>query len=396
MPELSVVVFSPDEDQSALFQVLVDSTAIAQMTHAFSSFPQSERDPLLRQVQDRKPEIILVDLAPQELAAALHAIEIFKVMCPRSTVFALGEMAQSQLIVSAMRAGAQEFLPRNATTNHLLDAFNRYVSAQRKVRSTGQRGRVFVFLNAKGGNGATTLAVNTALAFATTQGSTALLDMAPMGTSALHLNVKPSFTVMDAINSLHRLDSSLLDGFMTRHSSGLHLLAGHPGINSIPANAADLARLFDVVVNQYRFVIVDASTRLDPLATAMCDLADSVLLAVTPDLSSIWSAARVNEFFSGTPAQSKLRLVLNRYKKIGGFSESEIEDAAQIKVLWKVANQYALTNGAIERGAPLVENGRSEIARSFVELSRTLTSGQEPARGRGMLFRWIPNEVSNG
>jgi pilus assembly protein CpaE len=387
MPELSVAVFTTDEDQKALYQVLVDGTAIARMSHSFAAFPQSESDPLVRRLQELKPEIMLVDLVPKEASAALRAIEVLRAGCPRSAVFAAGEMMQPQLIVSAMRAGAQEFLPRPATTAQLLDAFNRFVSAQRKVRATGRRGQIVAVLNAKGGSGATTVAVNTAMALLGAHGSTTLVDMAPLGTAALHLNLKTGFSIMDALNNLHRLDATLLDGFMARHESGLHVLAGHPGTNTLETAPADLARLFDLAVNQYRFVVVDLSTRLDRTAISICDLADTVLMVLNPDLSSIWSAARLREFLAGSPAQQKLQLVLNRYRKMSGFPDSEIENAIQSKVLWKIPNQYNATNNAIERGIPVMQNNHSDIAHSFAEMIKLLVPGEEAGGSRRLLFR---------
>ena len=45
----------------------------------------------------------------------------------------------------------------------------------------------------KGGNGATTVAVNLALALQSAYGQTALVDLAPLGHAALHMNLKPVF-----------------------------------------------------------------------------------------------------------------------------------------------------------------------------------------------------------
>ncbi len=135
-------------------------------------------------------------------------------------------MAQSQVIVGAMRAGAREYIERPTTTTDLLEAFVRLTAAQRKVDREGPRGKVFTVVNAKGGSGATTTAVNLALALHSAHGNVALVDIAPLGHAALHMNLKPQFTVTDAIRNLHRLDSSLLESFMTRHSDGLQLLAG--------------------------------------------------------------------------------------------------------------------------------------------------------------------------
>jgi pilus assembly protein CpaE len=268
----------------------------------------------------------------------------------------------------------------------LLDAFNRLVSSQRKVHSSGKRGRVFVVLNAKGGNGATTVAVNTALSITASQGSTALLDMAPLGNAALHLNLKPGFTTVDALNNLHRLDATLLDGFMARHESGLHVLAGHPGVSAIETAPSDFARLFDLMVNQYRHVVVDVSTRLDMTARVLCDLSDTVLLVTNPELCSLWSAARVRDFLAGSPAEQKLRIVLNRYRKISGFNDSDIEQATRSKILWKIPNQHAAISAAIERGLPVARQNNSDIGRCFADFGNLLISGAQATGGKRWLF----------
>src|SRR5207247_9247092 len=105
-------------------------------------------------------------------------------------------------------------------------AFGALTTSQRKVRLEGSRGKVFTIVNAKGGSGATTVAVNLALALQSAHGNVALVDLATLGHTALHMNLTPLFTVSYAIRGLHRLDSSLLQSFMTRHNGGLQLLAG--------------------------------------------------------------------------------------------------------------------------------------------------------------------------
>ena len=99
-------------------------------------------------------------------------------------LFAIGSISQPQIIVGAMRAGAREFIERPTTTTDLLEAFVRLTAAQRKVNREGTSGKVFTVVNAKGGSGATTVAVNLALALQSAHGNTALVDMAPLGHTA--------------------------------------------------------------------------------------------------------------------------------------------------------------------------------------------------------------------
>src|ERR1022692_4282104 len=226
MPELSVAVFATDNDQRAVLQVLVDGTSVARTTCSNSEMPVGANGPVIRKTRGFAPDVILVDIAADGITSTLRAIELLHQEIPDAAVFAVGPMTQPQLIVSAMRAGVREYIERPTSTTDLLEAFIRLTATRRKPGRESSRGNVFTIVNAKGGSGATTVAVNLALALQSIHHSTALVDLAPLGHCALHLNLKPTFTVSDAITNLHRLDSSLLDSFMARHDRGLQILAG--------------------------------------------------------------------------------------------------------------------------------------------------------------------------
>ncbi|MBZ5721891.1 MAG: AAA family ATPase [Acidobacteriia bacterium] len=380
MPELSVVIVAADGEQRAVLQVLVDGTSVARSVHTSATFPVAGTDPVIRRIQSANPDVILVDIPADNTSSALHSVELLHQEMPDSAVFAVGSMAEPQVIVSAMRAGAREFIERPTTTTDLLEAFVRLTAAQRKVRREGARGKVFTVVNAKGGSGATTVAVNLALALQSAHGNVALIDIAPLGHTALQMNVKPLFTVADAIRNLHRLDSSLLESFMTRHSGGLQLLAGTSAPAGVEPSTSEFARLFDMLVGLFRYVVVDASTRTDPTTRLVCNLSETVLLVAHADVATLWSAARVQQYLSETGGRDRVRLVLNRFRKIAGFSESDAEAAAGAKLLWKIPNQYFAVSTAIDRGIPLMQQNHTEIARSFIGLAARLTENDEEVR----------------
>ena len=377
MPELSVVIVATDSEQRAVLQVLVDGTSVARTVHSSATFPMAGTDPVVRRVQSANPDVVLVDIGAESPTPAIRAIELLHQELPDCPVFAIGSMAQAQVIVNAMRAGAREFIERPTTTTDLLEAFVRLTAAQRKVHREGARGKVFTVVNAKGGSGATTVAVNLALALQSAHGNVALVDLAPLGHTALHLNLKPLFSVADAVRNLHRLDSSLLESFMTRHAEGLQLLAGTNAPAAIEPSTAEFARLFDMLVNHYRYVLVDASSRLDAATRLVCNLSETVLLVAHTDVASLWSAARVLQYLGETGGRERVRLLLNRFRKVPGFSEADAEAAAGAKLLWKIPNQYFAVSAAIDRGVPLMQQTHSEIARSFSGLASTLTQDDD-------------------
>lgn len=390
MPELSVAIFAADNDQRAVLQVLVDGTSVARTVCANSTLPLAATDPVIRKTQAFAPDVVLVDIAVDGITSALRAVELLHQELPHAAVFVVGSMTQPQLIVSAMRAGVREYIERPTTTTDLLEAFVRLTATRRKPGRETLRGKVFTVVNAKGGSGATTVAVNLALALQSIHPSTALLDLAPLGHCALHLNLKPAFTISDAIANLHRLDSSLLDSFMARHERGLQVLAGPSTPTAVEPSSSDFARLFDMMVGMFHYIVVDASSRLDSATRLVSNLSEKLLLIAHADVASLWSAGRVAQYLGESGSRDRFALVLNRYRKVAGFSESETEAAIGAPVLWRIPNQYFAVSAAIDRGVPVMQAANTEMARSIAGLAELLTKDDlEVKRSAWSLFKTV-------
>jgi pilus assembly protein CpaE len=332
----------------------------------------------------------MVDIPVENPQQALRAIELLHQEMPEAAIFAIGNLNQPQIIVNAMRSGAREFIERPTTTTDLLEAFVRLTTAQRRTRQEGPRGKVYSVINAKGGNGATTVAVNLALALQAAHGQTALVDLAPLGHAALHMNLKPVFNVADATRNLHRMDSSLLESFMTRHGGGLQLLAGTNMPATIDPSTTEFVKLFDMLVTHYRYVVVDASSRFDAATRLIASLSETVLLVACTDVASLWSAARIQQYLGENGSRERVRLVLNRFRKVTGFSEADAETAVGAKLLWRIPNQYFAVSGAIDRGTPVMEQRSTEIARCFSGLAQELTQNDaEVKRAAWSLFKSV-------
>jgi pilus assembly protein CpaE len=380
MPGIAVALLTEDREQSVVMHSRVESTNLARTVLSHVGFPSGPSDAVLRQLQDQHAEVVLVDIDAKNPQRAIRTIELIHASTPEVTIFAVGEMSQPSNIVSAMRAGAREFLDHGASREALIEAFTRFSATLSRAQRSSTKARVLTFLNAKGGAGATTTAVNTAVALQETHGRVVLVDFAPIGHAALQLNLRPQFTLIDALQNLHRMDGSLLDGLMTPYRNGLHLLAGAQLPHSSIPTASELARLFDLLVDQYHFVVVDGSGRMDSTMQMICDLSNAVLLVTQTDVVSLWSAGRIQAFLQDGAGRDRLRIVLNRYKKIPGFSDEDVEKATNCKVLWKVPNNFQVVGPAIDKGSPVAAQGNHEIGRSYqalaAELAGATTSGE--------------------
>ncbi len=101
-----------------------------------------------------------------------------------------------------------------------------------------------------------------------------------------------------------------------------------------------------MLVTHYRYVVVDVSSRFDAASRLIASLSETVLLVACSDVASLWSAARVQQYLGETGSRERVRLVLNRFRKVPGFSEADAEAAVGAKLLWRVPNQYfAVSSG---------------------------------------------------
>jgi pilus assembly protein CpaE len=381
MHGIAVALLADDKERLTVLQNRLETSQMGRNVFSHAGFPSSATDSVMRQIQDVHAEVVLVDIEPQDMQRAIRAIELIHGNTSDIVIFAIGPMSDPTTIVSAMRAGAREYLERNSSVEGLVEAFGRFSASRSKNRNTAGRARVFTFTNAKGGAGATTIAVNTAIALQEQHSGVLLVDFAPLGHTSLHLNARPSFGIADALQNLHRMDTSLLQGLLTMCKGGLQLLAGPQEPYIAAPTAAELARLFDLLVSQFRYVVVDCSGRMDATARLLSDLSNAVLVVAQTDVVSLWSAGRMRTFLEEGGGRDRVRLVLNRYKKIPGFDDEDVETATNCKLLWKVPNNYQSISPAIDKGVPVAFQENVDVARSYRALATALADASTPVEG---------------
>jgi len=372
MHGIAVALLSEDREHLAVLQERLRATRLGHEVFSHIGFPASPTDTIIRRVQESRAEVVVVEIPAHDAQRAIRAIELIRSTTQQIGIFANGEMTQPANIVASMRNGASEYVDRSAGYEVLLEALTRFNSSRTRAAGGFGKARVFTFMSAKGGTGCTTAAVNTAVALQKSHRDVVLLDFALIGHTALHLNLRPQFGVLDALQNLHRMDVSLLDGLMTTTKEGLHLLAGPQQPYPTEPTPGELARLFDLLVNHYRFVVVDASSRLDSTTRLLSDLSNAVLIVAQTDVVSLCCAARIHKFLEEGTGRDRVRLVLNRYKKIAGFGDDDVQQTTNCEVLWKVPNAFHLVSPSIDNGTPVVLQEGAEVSRSYRGLAAAL------------------------
>ena len=348
---------------------------------------------IVEAISDGAPDLYVVDIRG-DAASGLATIERLRAGHEGIPIFAIAAAAESDLILQAMRAGANEFFPWNTggttpASRAMEESFNgavRRTAARREASSAGARQPcvTHVFLGAKGGAGTTTVAVNCAVELARlSKRPTVIVDLKPcLGEVALFLGVRPRFTVLDAIENLHRLDKDFLKEIVSKHKSGLDILAGSDQFDRPTAqDAGAIEELLRVLARVYEYVVIDAGNVINPFVVSGLYTADTVFLIANPDVPSIRNAQRLVDRVRQLGAGSeRVRVLLNRTSDQLLIAPKQIETALGYSIHHSFKSDYRTVSTALNSGVPLALANDSDIASEFSTFTRSLLGQQEPAK----------------
>jgi pilus assembly protein CpaE len=321
------------------------------------------------------PDLVIVDTRGDS-SSSMSTIERLRGSAPGAGIFAIAEAADPDLILQSMRAGANEFF----TYPPVEETFHAAVRRTGARRETAQGARpsatTLVFFGAKGGAGTTTLAVNCGVELARlSKRSTVIVDLKPgLGEVSLFLGVRPRYSLLDAIDNLHRLDREFLRELVVKHKSGLEILAGsdqfdRPGA----ADGGAIEELFRLLARQYEYILVDAGSQINSCTVAALYTADTIFLVANPDVPSIRNAQRLLDRVRQLGAcGERVRVLLNRAAEPYPIPPKQIEGALGHPIHHTFPSDYKTVSTALNSGVPLALTGNSDIATQFDHFTRQI------------------------
>jgi pilus assembly protein CpaE len=288
---------------------------------------------------------------------------------PTAGVLLVLPTLDAMLILEAMRAGVSECIAHPFSIEDLRGAIDR-ITAARPVSHTSD---VLAVVGAKGGVGATTVAVNVAAALAALKrGPTLLIDLhATYGDAAVFLGVEPRFSVVDAFENLHRLDAAVLKGLVTETSAGTDLLASSDRPAAVNPDGAQVRTLIELASAHYSFVVLDVPRSNAAILDAM-DLAGSITVVANQELSAVRSAARISSAFQQRYGKNRVQILLTRYDDRAEIGQRDVERVVGMHVRHMLPNNYAAALNAQNAGRPLVLQGHTKLSLALTSFSRSL------------------------
>ncbi len=322
---------------------------------------------------------------------------IHNISAAGGVVIVVSEAKDPELILRSMRAGAREFV---LESDH--EELRLAVRTHAKVTfGTGEIGQVITIFGAKGGVGATAIATNLAGAMQRRSLRVCLVDLdLYLGDVLAFLDIPGSYSITDVLANMSRLDRDLLASSVTKHRSGINVLAQSSKVEEAEQiKGPEIAALLEFLRRNYDFVIVDGVRGFDEISLAALDGSQHVFMTLTQDVPAVRNGQRCLELFGRLQYdQNRIKLLLNRYQKASKITIEVVGETLGQPLTHTISNDFLLLIDAINRGVLLTEVApRAKITQDIEGLIPHLLPEKAPRlRRQSLLGTLFGKKVADG
>jgi pilus assembly protein CpaE len=329
------------------------------------------------------PQVLVVDMRGiDQLPSGLAA---YRRQHSGAGVVLIVSTLEPRLMLEAMRAGVSECVAEPLSAKALDEAVRRVLTNVLPQAA----GQVFAFIGAKGGVGASTIAVNTAATLGReSQNQVLLIDMhTGHGDAALFLGVEPRFSVLDALENVHRVDESFFSGVVEKAVSSVHLLASPARPRPGAVDPKRVRALLESAAHMYRTTVLDVP-RSDVTMIDTLDHATAIVVVTSQEISSLRNAARIAETLRQRYGPSRVKVVVNRFHREAVIAAEDVERVIGGDVK-RIPSDYKAALDALNAGRPLVLDMESRLAKALSAFAKDLAgvAKERAERPSGVLGR---------
>ncbi len=337
------------------------------------------------------PRLMIVDVSKARDAVA-EVAALIGLCDPATAVVVIGASNDIGLYRALKDVGASEYFFKPLVTALLAHTCTNILSNEEPARpgdTKTRKGRLVLVLGARGGVGATTIAVRTAWRLSTNPPrSVALVDLdLQFGDAALQLDAAPNHALREALARADRVDDLFLQRGIINVTKRLDLLASlEPLQETISFEESGFLSLLETLQQRYRYVVVD----LPPLRAVglpnVLRLPSLVMLVSDGGLASAREMARLRDLLGPTTADRTILHVLNKNGGPGALPLAEFTRGAgrapDVLVPWSREIATAANLGVkIKPECPILDHALAPV---FTRLS-----GEKAPPRRSLLARLL-------
>jgi pilus assembly protein CpaE len=345
--------------------------------------------------ESTSPTLLIVDLS--ESSEPLADINGLADVCePGTRVIALGTTNDVRLYRSLMDAGVTDYMVKPVAAADFTRAMAHAMSSGKQDGAEGKHSRIHTVVGARGGVGASTVALNLAWILSQEQKQrVVLIDLdLHFGTVGLSLDIDPGNGFRDVLHNPGRIDPLFLERAAIRVNDTLAILSTEEPLSGaaqwspeafIPM-LAELGKMFD-------HIILDVPRAFAVQHPELISAATTTLLVTDLSLSAMRDALRIKTLVRETAPQTRLKVVLNQYRPLGksDMPAAEFERSIDEKIACNIPFDPKSVAQAASAGKPMAAVAKkSKGAEALRKMSQGLLAakaGKKRGSVLGRLFK---------
>jgi pilus assembly protein CpaE len=369
------LVICPDSELAERLQDVLTETNQVTIVRDLDHYPPI--DELMRYVRAQAPQVIF--LSAESQPQAIEIIKSIELEAPGLQMVAIGKDLESQVLLSIMRAGVREFLAVPFDAQVFRESIGRVAElVQKRPAVLETTEHVYTFLPSKQGVGASTVALNTAVALSRMMKNEVLLMDLDLTSGILGFMLKlgVGHSVVEAAENSHNLDESLWTQLVSS-SGGLDVMQAGRLNPSYRIEASQIRILIDFARRHYKAICLDLSGNLERYSVETMLESKKIFLIVTPEIPSLHLAREKLAFLASLDLSDRVSVLLNRSQKRSLITNEQIESLLGVKVAMNLSNDYQGVHRALQAGRSV--ESATELGKQFSGLANTILD-RKPVR----------------
>lgn len=260
------------------------------------------------------PAVLLVELP--NAADAPGLLDALADVCdPDTKVITIGDVNEYSFYCWLMDIGIFSYLLKPLTEQMLESAYQKSENGSAQLKHGKAPGKVIAVVGARGGVGASAVALNLAGIMAEiSHKNIALVDADPQeGTIALSLDIEPSRGLRDVLEKPERIDSLFIERVMQKPHKHLSIISAEESLTD-PVHATEAAA--DALLRELRekcdVVVLDIPRHMTGFSRQCLKLSDHVVLVTEMSLASLRDTLRISDMMRDSLKLKPPVIVANR------------------------------------------------------------------------------------
>lgn len=324
---------------------------------------------MINQLANHDPELVVVVMSSER---TLDVVGELRTLLP-AKVLVVGPANDSKLVLRTLRAGADDYVDVSDLEIELEAALGRLTASMSTPTSGGQ---TIALLAPSGGSGSSTLAVNMATVLAKEHKRAMLFDLKlETGDLAALLDLNPTHTLADLCQNSERMDQIMFERSLTRHASGVHLLAPPRMLQDIAyVTPEGILKALNLARTLFPYVILDMDHTFREEQMQVLRQSAVILLIFRLDFSSLRNTQRALDYLTLKGiSRDRVRLVVNRYGQAKEVPAAKAEEVLEAKILHFIPDDPKTINRSNNNGIPAVlEFSSTKVCRSIIGLTASV------------------------